>query len=163
MTLRLREPRLNAIVANFKDLMKEEKEGEDKSDRKQLENFNKECIFKDKKVLEIGSNIGTLALSIAALCEPKIVVGVDVDPLMISTSIKYMHRVINDEESAALLKEHMAKSAASKSQDDLMLTEEEREKESKLNELIKRVQTLPRSFQLAIQGELQFLNDAKKT
>lgn len=70
---------------------------------------------------------------------------------MITAAIGQMHRVINDEECAKIVKEQISTDAA---EDRKMLTEEEQQKEAKLNELMQRVQQLPRSFQLAIQGEL---------
>jgi 7SK snRNA methylphosphate capping enzyme len=97
--------------------------------------YSSDCVFKQKKVLEIGCGIGTVSLQIAALYEPKIVIGVDIDPTLISAAIHNMHKVINDEESAALVKQQISKHAG-ESQDARMLTEEERQKEAKLNELI---------------------------
>ena len=134
----------------------------DKLDAKLLQKarFDSACVFKQKRVLEVGCNVGAMATQIAALYDPKVVIGVDVDPVMITAAIGQMHKVINDEECAKVVKDQLSAAA---SEDRKMLTEEEQQKEAKLNELMQRVQQLPKSFQLAIQGELQFLNEAKKT
>ena len=122
--------------------------------------YNEQCLFKQKRLLDIGCNVGAISTHIAALYDPKVVIGVDVDPVLITAAIGQMHRVINDEECAKLVKNQISSDAA---EDIKMLTEEESQKEAKLNEMMQRVQQLPKSFQLAIQGELQFLNDVKKT
>ena len=113
-------------------------------------------------MLDVGCHIGSIAIQIAAMYSPKIVIGVDIDPAMVKAAINYMHKVINDEECAKLVKTKISEEAGNE-ENEKMLTDEERKMETKLNDLMSRVTQLPKSFQLAIQGELQFLNDAKRT
>lgn len=46
-------------------------------------------------------------MQIAGMYDPNIVIGVDIDPLMITAAINQMHKVINDEECASILKEQI--------------------------------------------------------
>ena len=126
---------------------------EEKADSKVLikAQYSDTCVFKGKRVLDIGCNVGEIAMQIAALYDPRIVIGVDIDPMIITAAINNMHKAINDEACARLMKDQLSKSA---NEDTTMLTEEERQKEAKLNELLQRVNQLPKSFQLAIKGEL---------
>lgn len=73
-----------------------------------------------------------MATQIAALYDPTVVIGVDVDPVLITAAIGQMHRIINDEECAKLVKDQIS----TDSEDRKMLTEEEQQKEAKLNEMM---------------------------
>lgn len=67
-----------------------------------------------------------------------IVIGVDIDPQLISSAIHQMHKVINDEECANVIKSQMTKHFAGL-EDQQMLTDEERVRETKLGELMAKV------------------------
>lgn len=106
-------------------------------------------LFEGKRVLDIGCHIGNIALQVAAMYSPKIIIGVDIDPVMIKAAINNMHKVINDEECAKLVKSKISKESGDLESDLLdcqMLTEEELKTEAKLNDLMLRVTQLPKSF-----------------
>lgn len=44
-----------------------------------------------------------------------------------------------------------------------MLNEEEEKREHKIKSLVSRVQDLPKSLQLSLQGEMKFLSELKKS
>ena len=99
----------------------------------------KESLFEGKRVLDIGCHIGNVALQVAAMYSPKISIGVDIDPAMVKAAINYMHKVINDEECANLVKSKISKESGEMEkevEDSQMLTDEERKTEAKLNDLM---------------------------
>lgn len=123
--LQFREPRLTAIVNSLNKLLSDEGLKKlEKNDQKLLQKaqFHAACLFKQKRVLDIGCNVGAMAIQIAALYDPTVVIGVDVDPVMITAAIGQMHRVINDQECARIVKEQISADAG---EDRKMLTEEE--------------------------------------
>lgn len=107
MTDKFREPRLAAIASTIASIMDESSLQKEERSLLVKANFNQECVFKQKTVLEIGCHIGTVALQIAAMHDPKVVIAVDIDPSIISAAINHMHKVINDEECASVIKEQL--------------------------------------------------------
>ena len=76
-----------------------------------------------------------------------------------------MQKVINDSEQMQILFDQVKKSGGS-GDDQEMIAEYESQKkkqlaerENKLRDLLRRVELLPKSLQLAIQGELASLNN----
>jgi predicted RNA methylase len=53
-------------------------------------------------------------MQIAALFEPSIVIGVDIDPTLIKAATNNMHKVINDDECAKLVKQKMSDASKDK-------------------------------------------------
>ena len=98
--------------------------------------------FRDKKVLDIGCNNGTVDLLIAAKCMPKLIIGVDIDPKLISNAIKNMQNAINDQEQMEIIFEQMKKEYEEREntemQDayELQVEQEIKAKEEKLKALL---------------------------
>ena len=118
--------------------------------------------LRDKKVLDIGSNNGIVDIVLAMKHQPKLIIGVDIDHRMVKTSIDNMQKVINDSEQMELLVNQLRKQRSS--EDEEMVTSYEVEKrkieierQKKLKALLERVEKLPKSLQLSIQGELNNL------
>ncbi len=65
--------------------------------------------LKGMKVLDIGCGSGVVDILLGVRYEPKLVIGVDIDHQMIKTSIDNMQKVINDQESMAVLLEQARK------------------------------------------------------
>ena len=74
-----------------------------------------------------------------------------------------MHKVINNIESTHQINKHAENQQTANAGDKAMFTEQEQLRETKIKQLLQRVDQLPKSFQLTLRGELQFLNDAKKS
>ena len=51
--------------------------------------------FTDRKVLDIGSHDGAFDLVMAIECNPKLVIGVDIDHKLTSKAMKNMHDCFN--------------------------------------------------------------------
>ena len=65
--------------------------------------------LKGMKVLDIGCGSGIVDILLGVRYEPKLVIGVDIDHQMIKSSIDNMQKVINDQESMAVLLEQARK------------------------------------------------------
>jgi len=61
-------------------------------------------LFLGKRVLDIGCHTGAVALQIAALYNPAIVIGCDIDHRLVKTAIENIHKAINDDEVSLFLK-----------------------------------------------------------
>lgn len=54
-------------------------------------------LFQGKKVLDIGCYSGHVAFEIAAMHNPKLVVGCDIDYKLVKAAIENIHQSINDD------------------------------------------------------------------
>ena len=91
--------------------------------------------------------------------QPKLIIAVDIDHHLIKTAIDNMQKLINDSEQMRVFSD-IIKTSTSAEDAEMHESEEERlraEKEAKMRKLLERVEQLPRSLQLAIQGELNLL------
>jgi hypothetical protein len=110
-------------------------------------------------VLDIGCSTGLLDLLMAVKHQPKLIIAVDIDHHLIKTAIDNMQKLINDSEQMRVFSD-IIKTSTSAEDAEMHESEEERlraEKEAKMRKLLERVEQLPRSLQLAIQGELNLL------
>ena len=82
-------------------------------------NYFHQNLFKSKRVLDIGSHSGLMSLQIGALYDPKLIIGVDIDPALTNKAIDNMHRIVNDEGASTFLRQHM------EAEDKEMPTEQE--------------------------------------
>lgn len=124
-----------------------------------------EVLLHDKKILDIGCNTGVIDILLAVRYQPKLIIGVDIDHHLVKQAIDNMQKVINDSEQMQILFDQVKKSGGS-GDDQEMIAEYESlkkkqlaERENKLRDLLRRVELLPKSLQLAIQGELASLNN----
>lgn len=118
--------------------------------------------LKDKKILDIGSSNGVVDLLLAVRHQPKLIIGVDIDHRQVRTAIDNMQKAINDSEQMCLLLEHVRKQKVEEDHEMVAAYEADKkkvryERELKLRELLKRVEALPLSLQVSIQGELNNL------
>ena len=110
-------------------------------------------------MLDIGCSTGLLDLLMAVKHQPKLIIAVDIDHHLIKTAIDNMQKLINDSEQMRVFSD-IIKTSTSAEDAEMHESEEERlraEKEAKMRKLLERVEQLPRSLQLAIQGELNLL------
>lgn len=97
--------------------------------------------------MDVGCHTGHLSLQIAAQCNPKCVVGVDIDSRLVRNAIDNIHLLINAESTASLVQQ-----AADEEQ-----MEVDTGRAAKLSELLARAKQIPKSLQLALEAELKFL------
>lgn len=118
--------------------------------------------LRDKRVLDIGCNSGIVDLLIAVRHQPKLIIGIDIDHRMVRGAIDNMQKVINDQEQMELLVAQIKKERTKEDTEMVESHESESkrmqvEREHRLSDILKRVEKLPISLQLSIQGELNLL------
>lgn len=103
--------------------------------------------FKNKRVLDIGCNIGTLTLLIAQAFEPSYIEGIDIDYRLIKIAIKSTNKIITDNNiyTSLLNKQNLSHSNNSNSND---ITKD----------IITKMKSLPKSFQLNLKSQNILLN-----
>ena len=106
-----------------------------------LKEYTSPNFFSGKRVRDIGCHTGSIPLYFAAKLSPSIIIGLDIDRNLTNSAINNMHKLINQDNTVELLQKHI-------SQEDEAIATNEREK--RLNDLLSKVKSMPKSCQLAI-------------
>ena len=102
--------------------------------------------FKNKRVLDIGCNIGTLTLLIAQAFEPSYIEGIDIDYRLIKIAIKSTNKIITDNNIYNSLLNKQTTSNTHLNSNDIT------------RDIITKMKSLPKSFQLNLKSQNILLN-----